>query len=124
VTAWRLPPEPSSAAVARHLLKDSLDAVDDDVRRTAVLLADELVVNAILHTGGTLTLSCDLDDDQVRIGVCDDAPDRDDVGADELDVRRTSGRGLFLVDALATGWGVEPNDGGKCVWFRLDRQGR
>jgi hypothetical protein len=30
-----------------------------------------------------------------------------------------SGWGLFLVDALATSWGVEPEGRGKKVWFEL-----
>ena len=33
----------------------------------------------------------------------------------------TSGRGLWLVDKLATGWGVEPVPEGKRVWFELTR---
>jgi hypothetical protein len=30
-----------------------------------------------------------------------------------------SGRGLFLVDAVANAWGVEPDEAGKKVWFEL-----
>ena len=30
-----------------------------------------------------------------------------------------SGRGLYLVDAVATAWGVEPDEAGKKVWFEL-----
>ena len=32
---------------------------------------------------------------------------------------RESGRGLHLVDALATAWGVIPHAAGKTVWFEL-----
>jgi hypothetical protein len=31
----------------------------------------------------------------------------------------TSGRGLSLVDALASEWGVHPSPPGKTVWFEL-----
>ncbi|WP_198359345.1 ATP-binding protein [Streptomyces fildesensis] len=30
-----------------------------------------------------------------------------------------SGRGLLLVDALATDWGTRPTDDGKTVWFMV-----
>jgi hypothetical protein len=30
------------------------------------------------------------------------------------------GRGVLLVDALATRWGVDQRAGGKTVWFELD----
>jgi hypothetical protein len=30
-----------------------------------------------------------------------------------------SGRGLSLVDALATRWGIDPASPGKSVWFEL-----
>ncbi len=30
-----------------------------------------------------------------------------------------TGRGLLIVDALATRWGVEPAADGKTVWFEL-----
>ena len=36
------------------------------------------------------------------------------------DTRDTEGRGLLLVDTLATAWGVEPREHGKAVWFELD----
>jgi hypothetical protein len=29
---------------------------------------------------------------------------------------------LFLVDALARSWGVEPDGNGKKVWFEVDRE--
>ena len=30
------------------------------------------------------------------------------------------GRGIFLVETLATSWGVEVRDDGKTVWFEID----
>ena len=37
------------------------------------------------------------------------------------DQERPGGRGLHLLDQLASRWGAEPTDGGKVVWFELDR---
>jgi hypothetical protein len=37
---------------------------------------------------------------------------------------REGGRGLYLVDALTSAWGMEPRpDGGKVVWAELTRTG-
>lgn len=41
----------------------------------------------------------------------------------EIDGEVTSGRGLVLLDALASDWGVEPRGDSKCVWFDLDTSG-
>ena len=30
------------------------------------------------------------------------------------------GRGILLVESLATTWGVDLRDDGKCVWFEID----
>lgn len=46
-------------------------------------------------------------------------------GSDEMPVRRDAGpdeergRGLLLVDALGTDWGVYQQDNGKVVWVRV-----
>jgi anti-sigma regulatory factor (Ser/Thr protein kinase) len=34
------------------------------------------------------------------------------------------GRGLYLVDQLATRWGTRPTEGGKAVWFEIPIKGR
>ncbi|WP_018501166.1 SpoIIE family protein phosphatase [Parafrankia discariae] len=41
-----------------------------------------------------------------------------------IDGLREDGRGLALVDALASSWGTEHVAGGKTVWFRLDSRRR
>jgi hypothetical protein len=35
------------------------------------------------------------------------------------DPERDTGRGLFIVDAMASSWGTTPHTEGKSVWFRL-----
>jgi hypothetical protein len=58
------------------------------------------------------------DDRTVRVAVTDRAPDVD------VHVRRSGsnaegGRGLFLVEQLAAGWGSAVDDNAKTVWFEL-----
>ncbi|MFE4518880.1 ATP-binding protein [Kitasatospora sp. NPDC056783] len=108
--------------LARRILRELLAMVPDgDLRYSEVgeLLATELVANAVLHSGvpGRLIwVSFGVDATRLRIEVHDASerlptPQRPDptVGC---------GRGLLLVDALATKWGHLPGPGGvgKVVW--------
>ena len=56
----------------------------------------------------------------MRVEVHDDNPALPTLGPAD-DEAAESGRGLRLVDALATRWGAEPcPSDGKDVWFELD----
>ena len=92
-----------------------------------MLLAGELVTNAIAHTPTTTVgvgLVVCLDDDAVRVEVHDTSPQLPELGG-LASWDTESGRGLGLVSALATCWGVNVNvddDGegdGKTVWFEV-----
>ena len=115
-----LQPEPTSASEARRFVVDTLPSVDPQRRDVAMLLTSELVTNAILHsaTEGDIEVAVDLRGPVVRVEVSDTSSDPPRVR--RLDLTATSGRGLALVAALATAWGVEriPNDG-KRVWFEV-----
>lgn len=89
----------------------------DDVAEISALVANELVANAIAHAEGSICLSMEIRVDCVRVAVTDEGT--------ELPVLRESnptaesGRGLSIVNALATRWGVDPAGHGKSVWFEL-----
>lgn len=88
------------------------DAVDD-----AELCTSELVTNAILHAHTEARLRVRADDDAVRVEVHDGSrqlPARGRAGDDGM-----TGRGLLLVESVASAWGVEPHGDGKSVWFEL-----
>ncbi|GAA3711315.1 ATP-binding protein [Streptomyces sp. NEAU-PBA10] len=97
----------------------------------AVLVVIELLTNAIRHAGGPVCLTLDLYERGVIVGVVDRGRDttaiptapgslladlQDEVSATTggADLSE-SGRGLFLIDAFANGWGVEPAHEGKVV---------
>jgi anti-sigma regulatory factor (Ser/Thr protein kinase) len=90
-----------------------------DLRDTATLLVSELVTNAIMHGAGQVTLSVACIDQELTIGVSDESP-----AAPEVDrnppTDRPGGRGLFLVESLATHWDYVRLPGGKLVWFSLN----
>ena len=115
-----LPPYPTSVGAARRFVRDVLmsRSVPDDIVGTVELLTSEIVTNAILHGRAGPKLVVEVGEGLVRVGVHDMSP--------ELPVRRltrpddVSGRGVIIVDELATAWGVEPQrGGGKRVWFEV-----
>ncbi len=97
----------------------------------AVLVVVELLTNAIRHAGGPVCLTVDLYEKGVIVGVVDRGRDTTAVPTvsrsllaelqDEVSATTCvadlpeSGRGLFLIDAFANGWGVEPVHEGKVV---------
>lgn len=86
----------------------------------AVLLTSEVVTNALRHGTGQVRVGCDADDAIVRVEVGDDERGRPRVRRADTD--EESGRGMFLVDALASAWGVTDTAHGKVVWFEVPSQ--
>ncbi|MEV6838465.1 ATP-binding protein [Streptomyces sp. NPDC051133] len=112
--AFDLPALPAAVGTARRIVADLLTAwgVPEYCRDDVVLVASELVTNALVHAAGERVV-CRLHDltDRIRIEVEDQ-----DGGRGLPAVRRPGpedphGRGLFLVDALSLDWGVTPVPG-------------
>ena len=115
--------EAASAALVRHSIADDLaglavprESIDD-----VVLVASELVGNAVVHTAcrpsDDLAISWDLEGQAVVVRVAD-------CSVDEPQPRHTnesdrSGRGLAIVAAIAADWGVLRSAVGKQVWARV-----
>ena len=118
-----LPAAPTSGALARSVLRELCASADlsQDTCDTALLLATELVTNAIEHGGAPAVLDASIQDQAVRVAVDDTSSFAPEPRvASEFDER---GRGLFLVAALASRWGTVPRAGGKTVWFEMDLPG-
>jgi anti-sigma regulatory factor (Ser/Thr protein kinase) len=114
----RLPDSAVAPSIARVAIRDALKGHPAQVREVAVLLADELVTNALVHAGGEIELGVEDSPSWIRVEVTDTA-------AVEPIVRSPgpggeSGRGMLIVDSLASSWGIVPTPHGKAVWFRLD----
>lgn len=91
----------------------SLSALVDD----AQLLISELVTNAFRHgTGHEVTFRLVIGVGTVVVEVDDGSEGRPQVSQAGPDA--VSGRGLFLVNALAAAWGVSAD--GARTWFVLD----
>lgn len=118
-----LPADSRAPGRARRLLTEVLAAWDrGDDAEIVRLLASETVTNAARVTppGGALELSLRVQGDLVRVSVGDAHTGRPVLRPATDDDE--SGRGMHLVAALASQWGVEDDptgSGGKRVWFEL-----
>lgn len=111
---------PTSVGAARRFVRDVLMSrqVPDVVVDTVELLTSEVVTNAIVHGRSGPQLAVTVGKRMVRVAVEDQSP--------AVPVRRlarlddVSGRGVVIVEELASAWGVErERDGAKRVWFEV-----
>ena len=93
----------------------------------AVLACSELAANAIIHSrsglpGGTFTVRACIDRETIRIEIIDQGgpwtglrkstdEDADDAGQ--------SGRGLTIVAAIASSWGIAGDQEGRTAWCEI-----
>jgi len=114
----RLPPEPASARAARqHVARVIETGPLSDLVETASLLVSEIVTNALLHAGTDIELSCSVE----QGSLCVQVRDRSTVSPSprHYAAGAMTGRGLGMVELLAAEWGVDVDEHGKTVWFRL-----
>jgi PAS domain S-box-containing protein len=100
-------------AVAERCREWGWDERADEVE----LLVSELVTNAMVHVGGTVSVTVTASTQQLTVSVADTSVLTPLPGG--ADVWDTSGRGLSIVSELADDWGVDPSGPGKSVWFAL-----
>lgn len=134
-----LAPGGQAASEARGLLRTVIATwglrVDADA---AVLLASELVANAVTHAGGdadgaaasvggmveggalgAITMCVRCSRGELRVEVHDWSRSTPAHVPLAVDDDAETGRGLMLVDTLATEWGFYRTPGGKVVYFTL-----
>ncbi len=120
VSEVHLSPTQSAPGDARRFVADVLDG--HAAVEPAKLVVSELVTNAVLHGGRdagrvTLVVTRDEEHDQVRLQVSQSKHP----GFQYLDQQPghlgPTGRGLMIVDAVATEWGVDRETGS--VWAVL-----
>ena len=118
-----LRPEPDSPAMARQALWRLAHQVPGPVLEDIRLLVSELVTNSVRHAGlepdATIGLRVDVWPDRVRVEVTDTGPgfERD---RESPSIYQDSGWGLYLVEQVATRWGVDLAETTR-VWFEIDR---
>jgi anti-sigma regulatory factor (Ser/Thr protein kinase) len=112
----------TSAALVRHSIADDLThrSIGEDDIADVVLVASELFGNAVVHTcsgEADLDIEWDVQPESVTVRVDDSSeslPEQRDT-----DPADTNGRGLAIVAAIASDWGVHRWRRGKQVWARV-----
>jgi anti-sigma regulatory factor (Ser/Thr protein kinase) len=87
---------------------------DRDWLDVVALIVTELVGNAVRHAGGCATLDLHTDG-RTTLTVTDDSPTH----PRRHEPDEHGGRGLLIVDALCTRWGIRDQAIGKQVWAEL-----
>jgi anti-sigma regulatory factor (Ser/Thr protein kinase) len=122
-----IPGQPENVRTARKFITRTLGAAHSSTD-TAVLLASELIANSQRHSrsgdGGHITIHLIAIPGGIRIEVADQGGASAPVlrpAASEADLTELAenGRGLELVDALASRWDYTSDATGTVTWFEL-----
>jgi anti-sigma regulatory factor (Ser/Thr protein kinase) len=110
---------PESAAETRRWLKAVAVSFGFDAAtvESLILIASELLANAFLHATGPFSVSLEVERDLLRIGVSDRSRNVPVMKA--FDEFAATGRGLRIVAATSSAWGVDLRANGKTVWADL-----
>jgi anti-sigma regulatory factor (Ser/Thr protein kinase) len=107
-----------SVGDARRFLREVMAGWDtDDYDMTGAQVLTELATNAALHARSDYTVHLRLEPDSLLVEVTDSSaawPQQRHYGSDA-----TTGRGIAMVEALSTTWGVQASPTGKTVWCRV-----
>ena len=115
-----LPAELASPGEARAVIRlvCRVGGIGDEVREDAELVATELVANVVDHAGTRCTLTVAVTGVGVFIEVRDFYP-CPPPQPQPFDPSNPRGRGLQVVAAVSSRWGVTPFPDGKSVWALL-----
>jgi anti-sigma regulatory factor (Ser/Thr protein kinase) len=120
-----LPFDGHAAGIARRFVIDNRDHVRADLIDDALVSVSEIVTNAVLHGRAQITLAVRVERFGIRIEVADSGEKLPRWPPEAPSPWQPSGRGLVIVDTLASAWGVTPNPAplpGKVVWFELHEE--
>lgn len=118
-----VPNDPESVARARQATAEALEAWGigspmETVVGDLLLIATELVSNAVKFSSGTIALALAWSGRTVRVGVTDTSPAPAALGRPAPE--STGGRGLAIVAALSGRWGQTAyEEGRKEVWAEV-----
>ena len=115
-----LNPTPNAPGDARRFIADVLD--DHEAVEAAKLVISELVTNAVRHGGRdagqvTVAVGRDTTQDGIRLEVSQSMHPGFRYLDQEPGHLGPTGRGLMIVDAVATEWGIDSDTGS--VWVLL-----
>ncbi len=116
-----LEPSARSVRLARSAVTDWLDEIGAHALvEPAVLLVSELATNAVIHVGQPYWITGSWEPPRFRVEVCDPGPALPARLRPTTDQVQPGGRGLVIVDQIASAWGVATSNDHKVVWFDLE----
>lgn len=115
-----LPNESSAPMLGRRFAGALLADTDLSIAGDVTLLVSELISNAVIHASCDARLEVHISRAHIRVAVRDASQHQPEPRVPDLTV--PGGRGLHLVEKLASRWGVDTGDHGKRVWFEIDRE--
>jgi anti-sigma regulatory factor (Ser/Thr protein kinase) len=119
-----LPWAPASVAIARQRLAADLSAagIFEAAVCDAVLVVSELLSNAIRHArplpGANVQVAWALGNDAIEVAVSDGGAATFPIRT-HASVSAIGGRGLDIVEYMASRWGIRSDDSGQTVWAVL-----
>lgn len=112
-----VPSVPRSVSEVRRFAIRMCGEYTEEVRDTVALLVSEVATNALVHGRGDVEVRVVPQEGVLRVEVADDDPALPRPRTAGTDAE--GGRGLALVDALASAWGTTETAQGKVVWFEV-----
>lgn len=105
---------------SRRFVAEVLAQSGWDVSDAVLLVASELVTNAVRHGNGDVELRIDVDDESVRLEVLDDGHVKVTAPRHVPSPTAVGGRGLHLVREVSKRWGSGFDPAGRTmVWAEM-----
>ena len=108
-------PRTDSVREARTFIRDGVQEAGGDAD-AAELLTSELAANAVMHAESRYEVRLSRTNNSIRVEVVNDRPE---MVARLVEASGEIGRGLAIVNEVASAWGVETGASQKVIWFEL-----
>lgn len=114
--------DPAAVSGARRFLRRTLKewGIDEELVDNATLCLSELVTNAVIHSHTGCLVRVVLEHSVLTTTILDWGAAHPASVAKVADPLQVHGRGLQVVEALASRWGHRLDNEGASVWFQMD----
>jgi anti-sigma regulatory factor (Ser/Thr protein kinase) len=109
---------PEAVPAARRFVREALNGRPSELVAAVELMSSELATNCVVHARTDFELAVHAGA-EIRVEVHDTSTG----GATPRNPtpHEPTGRGLRIVEAMSSAWGVVPSAAGKTVWFTVRR---
>jgi anti-sigma regulatory factor (Ser/Thr protein kinase) len=110
--------QPASVPAARRFATGALTGASRELTEAVALMVSELATNCVVHTNSDFEITISQTPSEIRVEALDRA--RGEPRMQSPGPSDPHGRGLRIVDALSSDWGVDLRDRHrKVVWFTV-----